>query len=899
MNAIGFASPWLLLGLAVLPVLWWLLRVTPPAPRRQEFPAIGLLLGLSTPQTMAARTPWWLLLLRLAAAGLAIVGLAGPVRNAPRPAMRQGSWLLVIDNGWASAPDWAGRVRAAADAAAQIAPAEAPIRVLATAPEPDGAAPMLGPVTTVADLPARLAVLHPQPWPPDRGATAAALAAVPAATHILYIADGLGADTAGDARFAATLQRFGSVAELRGGPAPMLLRPPQTAPDRLELRAETLPGTIGAANVRALASTGEPLARTALAFAPDGSGSASLVLPPALLNHVDALRLEGGASAGGVVLLDEGSRRRPVGLLANGTAPDTPLTGTLYYVRRALADTSELRTGDLSQLLGGGVSVIVLADQVLGDAGAIAALTAWVRRGGVLVRFAGPDLAASATPDPLLPVTLLAGGRSLGGAMSWSRPAALAAFPPDSPFNGLTIPDDVRVTRQVLAQPGNAPDRPGRQDWALLADGTPLVTAAPLGAGRLVLFHVTANADWSNLPLSGLFPRMLQRLVALSVGVRPQADNTWLAPRRALDGFGQFTTPGAAATPLTSADMPTTIVSPRHPPGLYGPDTALRAFNLGAALPRLTAAASIPGAVVSDLNSAPTAHAYGAALLACALVLLSLDLIIALRLRGLLGTAAALMLALLPLNAHAVPAMPSLATHLAYIQTGDPQADGISKAGLQGLSDFVNSRTSAVLAEPAAVDPAHDDLSFYPLIYWPVLADTPVPDGATLARLDDYMANGGIIVFDTRDAGAPDAAADATLAQIGQALSIPALTPLTSAHVLSRSFYLLRDWPGLADGGTVWVARGEDPGNDGVSPVILGSNNWAAAWAVDADGNTPYEPAPGGERQRLLAYRFGVNLVMYALTGNYKADQVHVPELLRRMGQDPYAAPGGDQDDQP
>jgi hypothetical protein len=276
-----------------------------------------------------------------------------------------------------------------------------------------------------------------------------------------------------------------------------------------------------------------------------------------------------------------------------------------------------------------------------------------------------------------------------------------------------------------------------------------------------------------------------------------------------------------------------------------------------------------------------------------------------LNLRGLLGAAAAPVLVLmlmlappaaraesvlpqsaLPQSALPQSGLPSLATHLAAIETGDPQADGIARAGLQGLSDYVNARTSAVLATPVAVDPARDDLSFYPLLYWPVLADTPVPDGATLARLDDYMANGGIILFDTRDAGTADSAADQAMARLGAALAVPPLAPLTSAHVLSHSFYLLRDWPGLRDGGTVWVAANDDRGNDGVSPVIIGANDWAAAWAVDADGANPYEATPGGERQRLLAYRFGVNLVMYALTGNYKADQVHVPELLRRMGGD-------------
>ena len=67
--------------------------------------------------------------------------------------------------------------------------------------------------------------------------------------------------------------------------------------------------------------------------------------------------------------------------------------------------------------------------------------------------------------------------------------------------------------------------------------------------------------------------------------------------------------------------------------------------------------------------------------------------------------------------------------------------------------------------------------------------------------------------------------------------------------------------------------------------VIVGSNDYAAAWARDREGRALYAVVPGGERQREMAERFGVNLVMYALTGNYKADQVHVPALLERLGQ--------------
>ena len=75
--------------------------------------------------------------------------------------------------------------------------------------------------------------------------------------------------------------------------------------------------------------------------------------------------------------------------------------------------------------------------------------------------------------------------------------------------------------------------------------------------------------------------------------------------------------------------------------------------------------------------------------------------------------------------------------------------------------------------------------------------------------------------------------------------------------------------------------------NDGVTPVVVGGNDWAAAWAMDNSGNPLFAVGRGygGERQRELSYRFGINLVMHVLTGNYKSDQVHVPALLDRLGQ--------------
>jgi hypothetical protein len=888
-----FAAPWVLLALAALPVLWWLLRVTPPTPRREVFPAIRLLLGLTATAETPSRTPWWLLALRVVAAGLVIVGLARPVLDAGGALPGSGPVLVVVDDGWAAAADWSRRMEGAEELLDRAERAARPVALLTTADPDSGDAPAVSAMMPVADLRARLAALRPKPWAVDRAGATRALGNWKAGGAVVYVADGL-TDGAGWPEFARALAGLGLVTELRDPTAATrLLLPPRAEADGLVAQVAQLPRPLAdTATVLAESGDGRVLARVDAHFAAGaGTASAPIPLPPELRNRLGRLVLEGPPSAGGVVLLDERWRRRPVGLVAgDATSALTPLTGELFYLQRALSPFTEVREGDVATLLSRQLSVLVMADHEIPDGPEHDAVEQWVRKGGLLLRFAGPQTAEH--PDSLQPVHLLDGDRQLGGAMSWSEPAGLAAFPAGSPFDGLAVPRDVRVTRQVLAEPSA---HLAEATWAKLADGTPLVTQSEFGAGRIVLFHVTANADWSDLPLSGLFVDMLRRLVALANGVAgtDDAGTVPLAAAEVMDGFGELGPPGAIVTALTGRQIATSVAGPRAPPGWYGPENGRRALNLSAHIALPQAAAAISGARQEALGEAAPERVLAPWLLAAALALLAADLLVSLRLRGLLRpamTAAVLLCLVLPGVARAQDDAPNpaLATRLAYVVTGDDQVDGVSRAGLAGLSDYVNRRTAAVLAEPAAITPGQDDLSFYPLIYWPITPDAQPLSGAAVTALNDYMAHGGIILIDTRDSGSGEGfstGSDSALTRVARGLAVPTLAPLTTAHVLAHAFYLLQDFPGRYTGGDVWVQRDQDRTNDSVSPVIIGGNDWAAAWAVDGSGRNPYAVIPGGARQRTLAYRFGVNLVMYALTGNYKGDQVHVPALLERLGQ--------------
>src|SRR5712692_11385674 len=215
LGSLAFASPWLLAALAALPVIWWLLRVTPPAPRRIAFPAIRLLLGLTPREETPARTPWWLILLRTVLAALVVIALAHPLLNPQARLAGAGPVALVIDDGWAAARDWSRRQAALVDILKEAEREDRQIVLVTTAPlASDEPAPPLAPIRA-ANARAAVEALQPKPWPGDRQAALARLQAMPLpqGSTAVWLSDGVedGAATAlagylagrGDVRYIA------------------------------------------------------------------------------------------------------------------------------------------------------------------------------------------------------------------------------------------------------------------------------------------------------------------------------------------------------------------------------------------------------------------------------------------------------------------------------------------------------------------------------------------------------------------------------------------------------------------------------------------------------------------------------------------------------------------------
>jgi hypothetical protein len=968
-GAASFLHPTLLAGLLVLPVIWWLLRFTPPRPRRVVFPPTLLLAGLQPEERTPAHSPWQLTALRMLVATLIIFALADPIMNTgAMDATKTRPTLLVVDNGWAAASRWRLRqdmieavVRRAESQGQTITLALTAGLPHAWTPEP------LDP----GKVRRKAASLDPAPYASDHHALQEALdRAFPGSSegnfNVTWLSDGV--EYSSTPGLAATLRRLGAggnftVVTDSSGAAPLGLYAAFSAAHELNARIVRTAGAARSGVVQALSNRGARLGEAAFTFGPDaGVTETNIAMPLELRNQVSRLEISGEGAAGAVYLLDARTMWRRVGVISGESREGAqPLLSPTHYIEKALAPYSEIqlsRTKNMDaateEQLTRNPSVLVLANigTLMGDAGN--QIKKWVEKGGMLIRFAGPRLEKGG--DALLPIPLREGGRTLGGALSWQTPQRLAQFEKASPYYGLNIPPDVQVNRQVLAEPGE--QQHSAQIWARLEDGTPLVTATKRGEGHLVLFHITANSDWSSLPLSGLFVDMLKRTVELAntaseaaKGDKPQAGakggeqaeetsvapSSFLAPLQTLDGFGRLGSPPVTVGALPRDQISSVRPGPTTPPGLYGPPGNSRALNIMTANSTLKALdVKATGAKAAGYN-AQKPLLIAPWLWATAFMLFAIDTLVALIVmsgavfmhRQRKGVTAALVAAMaFGLTAAAgagdVRAQPSrsvarggaassqtagaeqfaldaaLKTRLAYVVTGDSAIDEVSKAGLEGLSRVLTNRTAVEPGEPMAVQIDRDELSFFPLLYWPVRPDAaPLPD-AVLAKVDAYMKQGGMIVFDTRDyqsnlSDGGSAPASPGLANLIGKLDIPRIEPIPERHVLAKAFYLLHGFPGRWDGGQLWVeaqAEADDDGearhalkSDGVSAIIVTSNDLAGAWAVDDNNRSLYAAVPGGEAQREMAYRVGVNIVMYALTGNYKADQVHVPALLERLGQ--------------
>lgn len=896
MSNLLFLNPWLLVAFLALPALWFLLRITPPVPKRIFLPSARFLDGLIPKTRTPDKTPWWILLMRLIIATLLIITFAQPIFNPSQDLTSNNPIRIIVDNGWSSADIWDEKLDAIEDLLARADRQGLSVFLTTTAPEPiDGKPLNLGPLDPNEAL-SKLKGLKPYPWPNDLKAQNDRIKDNSEGIDSYYFSDGLNSNNLDN--LIETLERHGQVHIVEPKPEKLsfvLSRDDDQDGDLSFLvhASETVPnGT--PFTLEALGGNGQIIG-VEQGIIQDQKTQITMQIPESLRANVTRVTIAEQNHAGAVFLFDDQFRKKRVGIASPSQEDEAkPFIEASFYLKRALEPYADISVGSIDMLLEDSLSMLILPDIGALSTDQLQKLDTWVKDGGLLLRFAGPSM-EQARQHFLVPTPLRNGARSTDGALAWEKPPKLTTFSENSPLAGVELREDVVIKTQMLAEPTQDLSS---KTWATLDDGTPLITADTFESGMVIMIHTTASPDWSNLPLSGAFVQILSRLVKIAGSAPDTLQNISgsLDPIRTLDGYGRLTNPETSTQPIQSGSFEKTRISYTHPPGIYGNEGVRKPLNFGDQAPKL-APIDVSGIGINtshydvslESNLMPI-------LLIAAFCLLLIDWVVMLALSSAFSLSAfkratimVAMCLLIPISGHAqTPKQYQYADglYLGFIKSSNPTLNAQTRRGLEALKDALSARTSAEPEGVISLDPSTDILSFFPLIYWPLAPDEEPLSAEALRNVQDYLDHGGTILFDTREQISSSElirrGSNSALANVTAGLNIPALAPIQDDHVLGKSFYLLSSFPGRYAGGTIWVESNSENGRDGVSSVLIGSHDWASAWAQSAGRN--YRSGASA-RQRELALRFGINVMMYALTGNYKADQVHVKHILERLGQ--------------
>lgn len=863
-----FLNPIALAGLLSLPILWLILRFMPPLPKSVQLPTVKFLQNLARQDATPDTAPWWLILLRVMILLLLILAFANPVLNPQKQMPGSGPLRLIFDNSWSSAQIWDLQMKKAEEiinAAAKMG------RIIEVIPTAGGNSSGF---TQASEASAILKALKPNPWPSQYTELKTESFSD---GQTVWISTGLVEN--GFDEFAKKISAGGNTTIYipKTKSMPGLLRGPTEDVDRSLARIEFPSGTSERfVTLQALDAKNKNLGQLNVSISGTKNGE-DVTDDGNLFNNkaVSQWRISELAGAGGIFLNPRFGSNNIIGMAgASRENEEENFSDAFFYISRAVEPFAKLETGTISELIDKSAGIIVLNDVASFGTDEVSELEEWISKGGILLRFSGPRM--SEAKNILVPVELKNGLRSLSGDLNWAKPLKLGDFPKASPFAGMKAPD-ITVERQLLATPSA-----DLQDyvWAQLSDGTPFITARAKGRGLIILVHSTATPDWSDFVLSGFYVSFLKEINTMSALTdKSKAASEILQPLLVLNGWGEQMAPDSNVKPIERKNISSTNITPESQPGFYGNEVQRYPINLGDILLPLEMIGDLPdgmkletfGEISSERNLKPF-------FLMMAFAFFLFDWLI--RIFTLRGSVTAIFLLLISMTS-----MPSYASqddiarsssiHLACIATSK---DEICRTGLERLSTIIRERTSAEMGSALVVDPAKDELSFYPLLYWPIEEQTSLSPAA-IANLRRYLSKGGMLMIDTQQ-GEVDASSPIASPEMNQVrtlfggLATASLKPADKNHVIFRSFYLLNQKPEYDLTGRLWIEEDSILPNEGLSSVILTGGDWMRLWGYASD---PMDAE--------MSYRFGVNIVLYALTGNYKADQVHMNTILERLGE--------------
>lgn len=875
LGAMALTTPWALLGLLALPVLYLLLKITPPAPKTIDFPAVRFLQELIPGKTTPSKTPPWILLLRMLTASILLLALSGPILNPTTALSGKGPLHLIIENGWSAAQHWQDITGQAEKIikAAQKDNREIIIHTTTKNASEYYAPSVLIPTQALENIKA----LKPYPWSPELE-NFQEIEKIEG--DIYFLSDGL--DKPHLKNFIETLKNFGTLEIIAPKEHKIsIIKNVNFTNKGASITIEMNAKKETSFYLEAHTKSGEILNQVEFTK----SGEIFMPLPQAELEKIHKFKITNQNHAAAYYYLEDNLGKKNISIISKYNFSDEKkLSDDVFFLNNALEPYSNITLTNTQNVLENKNDVIILPDIGGMSADILNALDTWVQSGGMIIRFAGPHMIRQAEKIPLTPVKLRSESRNLDGTISLEKPLKISPFTNNSPLYGIAIEEDILIKQQILPIPTNDL---AKKTWAKLEDGTPFITASSYGSGILIFIHTTASPEWSNFPLSGTYLDVLKRLINLA-GNTQKYNSSYdgiLQPLQTLDGFGILEKPSAEAKGIDAKNFLDILPGPSSPPGIYEAGGVKKIKNLG---PHSSPLKPLPSTWINKTYAPSEEINLFAPLIVLAFILVLVDTVILLFLNRGTQLIKVILITIFFLTGFSQKSSAQNESYennfyLAYIKTNNSALDEITQKGLDNLARILSSRTSAEPKGAVGIDLELSDLAFFPVLYWGIYLDQKPISQTGLEKLQLYINNGGTLIIDTRDGGSKRNAE--TLVKLLSTLSIESLIPLPEDHVLTKSFYLLNNFPGRYDGHEIWI-ESTSAKNEAVSSIILGSHDWAGAWSeINIKEFSTQFRAIGLSQQQEYSLRTGINFVLYALTGNYKSDQVHIPAILERLDQ--------------
>ena len=613
----------------------------------------------------------------------------------------------------------------------------------------------------------------------------------------------------------------------------------------------------------------------------------NLSFPTEIFNQIKSIRIVGQNHAGAKYYFDDFSKKKNIAIINdNEYHKESPLLSPIYYLKKSLDSKHNIKVEKIDNILNSNYSTIIIPETVKIPNAFDKRLNDWLLEGGTLIKFSDDTLVEKKL-NFLTSKEIYGKIRNIEGQLTINNKLFISEFKKDSIFYGLEVPKDITINKQLIF------DTNPKQVKVLakLNDNTPLVSMKKFGEGEIILFHVGANNNWSNLPISSLFPDMINRVLLFSKNYN-SSNLTDLNLNKEIDGFGNLITPKKIVTIGKFDKLKTVKPSFDIPPGQYENNQISIALNLSTNIGQHQIKEADRSAI--STYSFKNTKDLSSIILKIILTMFILDLLLTLMIKNNINLSKivtkrinVLIFILFFLTFIKLENVSANETYLAYVKIKNTQINNISKNGLETIRNLLITRTSINPKGVIGLDINSDYIFSYPFIYWPLTKNLLSIEKSEIIKIKNYLDNGGIFFFDIIGFSRKNLnLKEKKFQEIRNFLNeigANELSIIPKGHTLTKSFYLLNKFPGKWDNRFLFVESSNLQYKDGVSSIILGFNDWAKAWAVD-DNNLPLFPVvPGGERQRELAYRFGINITMYALTGNYKSDQIHSKSILKRL----------------